>query len=199
MKLYLNKTSPYARLVLVIAHETALFERLQLISVDPWNAPPELLAANPLARIPALVTDTGSCLIESDCIGQYLLALAGDETLLPVPVEKRLDALRRLGLARAVIDCAFSIVIRARFGDSDESVLSRRWQAALPRAVSVLEQDDALNAREGDPDLGDLAIAIAFDYCDLRVPELDWRATAPRLAQFVDRIGRRPSMIATLP
>lgn len=199
MKLYLNKTSPYARLVLVIAHETALFERLELVWVDPWNPSSELLAANPLAKVPALITDSGTCLIESDCIGQYLLALAGDTRLLPKAGEHQLKALHRLGLARAVIDCAFSAVIRHRFGDADDSALSVRWREALARAVAVLAQDKTLGARDGDPDLGDLALAVAFSYCDLRVAELDWRGLAPRLAQLVDRLCARPSMRATAP
>jgi glutathione S-transferase len=198
MHLYLNKTSPYARLVLVVAHETGLADTLELVWTDPWMDTPELLAVNPLSKVPALVTGEGACLIESDGIVQYLLALSGDERLLPVEPARRLDTLGRLGLARAVIDCAFAAVIRTRFGDAPDSILTQRWQAALPRAVAAIERHLARQATPERPaDLGDLALGIAFAYCDLRQPQLAWRDDAPRLTALVERVCGRPSMVAT--
>jgi glutathione S-transferase len=35
MKLYLNQTSPYARLVLVVAHEKELADRIECVWTDP--------------------------------------------------------------------------------------------------------------------------------------------------------------------
>ncbi|MRV70642.1 glutathione S-transferase [Duganella sp. FT92W] len=198
MHLYLNKTSPYARLALVAAHETGLAGALQLVWTDPWTDAPELLAVNPLGKVPALATDDGACLIESDAIVQYLLALSGDVQLLPAAPAQRLATLGRLGLARAVIDCAFGAVIRTRFGDAPDSILTRRWLAALPRAVAAIERDLARQAAPDRPvDLGDLALGVAFAYCDLRQPQLAWRADAPRLAALVERVCQRPSMVAT--
>ncbi|NRR29654.1 glutathione S-transferase [Oxalobacteraceae bacterium] len=200
MQLYLNKTSPYARLALVAAHETGLAATLELVWTDPWIDAPELLAVNPLSKVPALVTQDGSCLIESDGIVQYLLAVSGNTELLPDGAA-RLGTLRRLGLARAVIDCAFGAVVRSRFGDAPDSVLTQRWLAALPRAVRAVEQELARDrVGNGAPqavDLGDLALGIAFAYCDLRQPQLAWRADAPRLAALVDSVCKRPSMVAT--
>lgn len=198
MQLYLNKTSPYARLALVAAHETGLANALELVWTDPWADAPELLAVNPLSKVPALVTGDGACLIESDGIVQYLLALSGNEQLLPAAPAQRLDALGRLGLARAVIDCAFAAVIRTRFGDAPDSILTRRWLEALPRAVAAIERNLARQATQDRPvDLGDLALGIAFAYCDLRQPQLAWRDDAPRLAALVAHVCLRPSMVAT--
>jgi glutathione S-transferase len=197
MHLYLNKTSPYARLALVVAHETGLAATLQLVWSDPWADAPELLAVNPLGKVPALVTGDGVCLIESDGIVQYMLALSGDQQLLPAAPAQRLDTLGRLGLARASIDCAFGAVVRTRFGDAPDSVLTQRWLAALPRAVAAIERNLAARQAERPVDLGDLALGIAFAYCDLRHPQLAWRADAPRLAALVDRVCQRPSMVAT--
>lgn len=199
MQLYLNKTSPYARLTLVTAHEAGLADRVDPVWLEPWNDPPALLAVNPAAKIPALVTDDGIALVESTCICDYLIALSGrTELSLPQPRE-RAELLRRLGLARAAIDCSFSAVIQRRFHDGADTALSQRWLRALPRLADAL---DALSgARHGapQPDLADLAVAVAFDYVDFRLGEIAWRQNAPALARLVDSVRTRPSMQATQP
>jgi glutathione S-transferase len=47
--------------------------------------------------------------------------------------------------------------------------------------------------------MGDLAIAVALSYMDFRVSEVAWRATAPRLAAWFERMSARPSMTSTAP
>ena len=68
MKLFLNAASPYARLVRVILVETGLQAQTELHYVDPWESPPDLLARNPAAKVPALDLDDGTQLIESGYI-----------------------------------------------------------------------------------------------------------------------------------
>ena len=198
MKLCLNKTSPYARLVLVTAHETGLVDRIEMAWMEPWNDPPELLALNPLARVPALALDDGSVLTESGCICDYLVASTGSERLAPPQPERRAGMLRRLGLGRGTIDCAFGAVIQRRFHDAD-TPLAARWRRALPRAAQVLDQIYSVRDRIAEPDLGDLAVAVAFEYVDFRLPEVGWRERAPALARAVDAVRVRPSMTATRP
>ena len=199
MKLYLNRTSPYARLALVTAHETALAGRLDLVWAEPWDDPAELLAVNPLARVPALLTDAGAALIESGCICDYLIALSGREHLLPAHIDARADTLRRVGLGRAAIDCAFGAVIQRRFNGGADTALSKRWLRALPRAAAALDAEGAARRGIGRPDLGDLAVGVAFDYVDFRLQEIGWRGHAPALAAWVDALRARPSMQATRP
>jgi len=199
MKLYLNKTSPYARLVLVTAHETELADQLETVWIEPWNDAPELLAVNPLAKVPALVTDDGIALIESSCICDYLITRSRRDDLLPSQPQARADTLRRLGLGRAAIDCAFSVVIQRRFNDGAGTILSERWLRALPRAAAALDGISGARFGRKQPDLGDLAVAVAFAYVDFRLPEIAWRNDAPVLARLVDAVCTRPSMNATRP
>ena len=72
LQLFLNATSPFARLARVVALEKGLGQRLQLVACDPWNNDPALLAQHPQARIPVLVTDSGTAIAESLLIAQYL-------------------------------------------------------------------------------------------------------------------------------
>jgi glutathione S-transferase len=200
MRLHLNKTSPYARLALATAHEAGFAERLDTVWVEPWDDAPALLAANPFGKVPALETDGGTVLIESAVICDHLIAVSGRDHLMPMaPSSERDDALHRLGFGRAAIDCSFGVVVARRFAGGDTPPLAQRWLTAIPRAVSALDAIGARRVAPSAPDLGDLAVAVAFDYIDFRLPEIRWREVAPSLAGWVDAVRARPSMTATDP
>jgi glutathione S-transferase len=200
MKLYLNKTSPYARLVQVVAHEKALADRIECVWTDPWASPAELLAVNAFAKVPVLVTDAGESLAESGCICDYLDEAGGGRRLMPRELPARLPALRKYGLGRGLIDVAFGVTIERRFAAPDgKPVLAERWLGAVQRALGVLDHDAAL-LRSGDaPDLGDLALAVGLSYVGFRLPEAGWRDSALRLALWFDQIAARPSLLLTAP
>ena len=48
-------------------------------------------------------------------------------------------------------------------------------------------------------DLGDITLAVALEYLDFRLPDIDWRAATPGLADWLAEAGMRPSMLATRP
>ena len=83
MQLYLNTSSPYARVVRVCLYEKELMERTELCWCDPWAADSELLKITPLSRIPTLVTEGGEVLTESLLIAHYLDAVGEGAKLLP--------------------------------------------------------------------------------------------------------------------
>lgn len=198
MKLYLNETSPYARLVRVLLLETGLDSETELVFVDPWASPEELLRVNPAAKIPALVLPDGSCLIESGCIADFLIVGAGRADLCPINGSP--DGAGRsevLGLGRAAMDCAFGSVIQQRF--APDSPLIGRWRAALPRLAERLEGILTSAAPHSLLDLADLTVAVAFEYVDFRLPEVEWRPAAPHLAERVAWLGDRFSLQATRP
>ncbi|EAR23022.1 glutathione S-transferase family protein [Nitrococcus mobilis] len=49
------------------------------------------------------------------------------------------------------------------------------------------------------PDLGDLAIASAIGYLDLRLSEIGWQQRETGLAQWCKQIDERPSLAQTRP
>ena len=199
MKLYLNKTSPYARLVVVVAHEKDLARRIENVWVDPWSDPPELLAANPYARVPALATDGGQVIVDSTCICEYLDGLGG-RPLMPGPGPERERALARYGLGRGLIDAAFGVTIERRFnGSAAEPPLAERWLAALARALEKLERDESLLSAENAPALGDLAIAVGLSYIEFRLPELRWMERFGRLRIWHERVAGRASLRLSAP
>jgi glutathione S-transferase len=196
MNLYLNQASPYARLINVLLVETGLDSETELIFVDPWESPDELLVASPASKVPALTLKDGTQLVESACIGDYLIQRSGRSALSPMSHPDAETRLRILGLGRAAIDCSFGSVIQQRF--APDSPLIERWRATLPRIAGALEQHYA-GKTSTDADLADLTVAVAFEYIDFRLPEIQWQSQAPHLAERVSSLGQRTSLETTRP
>jgi glutathione S-transferase len=189
MKLFYNPPSPYARKVLVFAHEKRMIADLKLIPTDPWKDPSELLAAAPLAKVPALATDYGLVISESTAICTYLDHL--DE---PSITDTDPQLLSRTGLAQGLIDAAFAIVVERR------RPVEKQWQEWIDRQKRAIERVlPRLSFHAGRFDLGDITLACGLAYLDFRLPEIGWRKSHHELATWFDEINRRPSMQATLP
>jgi len=77
MKLYGSPRSPFARKVMVFAHETGLASRIEPLRTHVAMTQPnrELLRVNPLGKVPTLITDQGTVLFDSTVICEYLDSL----------------------------------------------------------------------------------------------------------------------------
>lgn len=191
MKLYYNGPSPYGRVTLVVVHEKKLLGRVEPILADPWVDPPALIAVTPILKVPALVTDDGVLITESAAICAYLDEVGPAPRLLD---GDRARLLNRLGLAQGIIDAAFTTVIERR------RPAERQWPDWIARQRRALDRTLAVLAPPGDRfDLGDIALACGLGYLDFRLPEVPWRSTRPDLAEWMDQVNRRPSMVATKP
>jgi len=191
MKLFFNVASPYARRVIVTAHEKGLIDRIEMREIDPWSDPAELHAATPVGKVPALVTDDGVLITESALIGEYLDSAGDGPSLLgPDAVSTRV----RAALAQGLIDAAFAIVIEGR------RPADRQWPDWVDRQRRAIDRLlPRFVVQEGRFDLGDIALASGLGYLDFRLPEIGWRAAHPGLGDWLDGVNRRPSMIATVP
>lgn len=199
MKLYLNKTSPYARLVRVVAIEKGLADALDFVWVDPWVSPQELLAVNPFLKVPTLVTTDGIPITESSCICDYLEHIGERNQLMPKDSDRPI-VLRKVGLGRGLIDVSFGVTIERRFSaKGTESELAKRWLRAAAESVRVIEKSELMSPSTGMIDMGDLAIAVGLSYTDYRLPEVGLRVLAPNASKWLDQILKRPSFELTKP
>jgi glutathione S-transferase len=200
MKIYLNKTSPYARLVMIVAHEKRLADNIDLIWVDPWASGAELLAVNPLSRVPVLVTDSGVSVTESTAICDLLDQFGGEPRLLPAELIERTVVLHKYGLGRGLIDCSFGVTIERRFGSkANPLVLAERWLTSTARAVDAIAADSYVIGPDQQLDLGDLAIAVGLSYTRFRLPEISFGKAAGSLIAWCARLEQRPSFVLTAP
>lgn len=197
MQLFLNVTSPFARLARVAAMEKGLIHQIELVWCDPWNNDPALLAHHPQARIPVLVTDNGYAIAESLLIAQYLDQLSPDHAL--VPAAQASTVLARTSVAYGLMEAAFNLVI-VRKNDgadvADASVMGQRRLAVIARVLAQLEA--ALPLAQNNPmTLDVLCTAVALDYVRFRLPQLLPAARYPQLHAWLVQALQHPHLHAT--
>jgi glutathione S-transferase len=202
MMLHSNPASPFGRKVKVLAHETGLFERLEIHDVQTTAVGPDprLVADNPLGKIPCLVLEDGTGLFDSRVICEYLDTLhATPRRMFPAVGEPRWAALRLQALADGIMDAA----LLARYETFLRPEL-QRWPAWIDGQLDKvtrgldrleLEADQLTDAA----DIGGIAVGCALGYLDFRFPDLCWREGRPRLAAWFDRFAARRSMQETRP
>lgn len=200
MKLLHSPPSPFARKVIVAAHELGLIDRIALekVAVTPVSANAEVAAANPLGKIPTLLLDDGTALFDSRVIVDYLDSLT-DRALAPRSGPARWTTLTELAQADGLLDAA--LLARYETFLRPEPLRWAEWsEGQLGKVRRALAAFETSTRRAGD-DLGiaDIAVACGLGYLDFRFPDEDWRAGHPRLAAFYAEISRRPSWLATDP
>src|SRR4051794_36502674 len=193
MDLYYSTTSPYARLVRVVVRGKGLDGRVTPHLVDPWADDADLMRANPLVRVPALVTDDGQALTESLVIALYLETAHPEPAL--VPAGQRAAVLARAGVAMGAVDAAVHTLIGRRIAgpDFDASPVGQRRRRGRERARARL--DHAPPVEPGATlDLGATAVAVLVDYLPFRFPNVGWLQGRPRLAAWHETVRSRPSL-----
>jgi glutathione S-transferase len=201
MKLRVNKASPFARKVRILAREAGLTGRIEELetAVSPVNANADLARENPLVKIPALVTDSGDMLYDSAVICEYLDTLHAGSKFFPTTGPQRFTALRRQALTDGILEAA--VLCRYETAVRPEKLRWSDWIEGQKRKIfgglAVLERE--VDTWSGDFDIGQVGTACALGYLDFRFADWNWRSEHPRLAAWYERIARRPSVAATAP
>jgi len=198
MKLFYSPTSPYARKVLVTALEKGLGDRLELVQCNPHVPNTQLLAANPMSRVPTLVLDDGSSLFDSPVICEWLDQQTVRPRLIPLNGPERWTVLRTQALSDGMLDDAYLNVVESRRPEtqrSPETMAARK--GALLRSLPLLES--GMPVLVGPLNLAQIAVSCTLGYLDFRLPELDWRADRPGLREWFEGFARRPSMFRSRP
>jgi glutathione S-transferase len=198
MKLLWSSRSPFARKVMVAAHEVGVAGRIhtERVVVSANKPNPDVMAINPLNKIPTLVLDGGTVLYDSRVICEYLDTLGGQPKLFPLAGQARWSALRRQALGDGLMD---TIVLRLgeqnrpKEAQSESHLASCRLKIAS--ALDRLEAESVGPAAA--PDIGHIAVACALGHLDFRFAADDWRAGRPALSAWCAEFVRRPSMRVT--
>ena len=200
MKLHWSPRSPFVRKVMVCVHELGIADRIEkvytLVALRKPNE--DMLQVNPVGRIPALVLDDGSVLYDSAVICEYLDATLGGG-LFPREGAARWDALRRHALADAMLETGILwLAERTRAETQQSAEMHAACERKLRSALAAAEAGaDRLRGQE--PDIGDLTLGVVLGYLDFRYAHLNWRESAPRLADAYAALAARPSFVETQP
>ncbi|AVI82698.1 glutathione S-transferase [Pseudomonas syringae pv. tomato] len=202
MTLYFNAASPFARKVMVMLHETGQLDRVQLqpTVLTPVSPSAELNEDNPAGKLPALRLADGNVIHDSRVILDYLDHQHVGQPLIPREGSARWRRLTLASLADAVLDAA--VLIRYETALRPQEKHWDQWldnqQQKIERSLSYFERD-AITELSSSFDVASISVAAALGYLDFRQPELRWRNTYPRLANWYLEVSQRPSMLATQP
>ncbi|MDX8353159.1 glutathione S-transferase [Cognatiyoonia sp. IB215182] len=197
MQLLISPASPYVRKVRVLLRETDLLDRVEEVDVSttPLASDPKVLAANPAGKIPALVRGDGPALYDSRVITRFLNDYA-DARL--YPDHSTWDILTLEATADAIMDATVAISYEKRFrAEAQQSPewIEAQWGKAS-RAVAAIN-NRWMSHLVGPLHIGQIAVACALSYIDLRHDERGWRNGNAALADWHARFAERESMQAT--
>lgn len=201
MKLFHNIASPFVRKVRVLAVETGLASRIELVQsvFTPVSPDTGLFATNPLGKIPTLMLDDGTALFDSRVICEYLDALHEGPKMFPPEGEARWAALTRQALGDGILDAAvgtrYELALREPSRQWPEWIENQRQK--YRRSLDALEAEAA--SLDGALDIGVITAACALGYLDFRYPDEGWRDTRPGLARWYASFSERDSMRTTAP
>jgi glutathione S-transferase len=153
---------------------------------------------NPLGRIPSLVLDDGTVLVDSAAILDYLDEQAGPaRALLPRHGPARRDGLQRIALACGAVDKIgggrnYEMLIRPQ---------RYRWPEWIERTTTqglgALAALNALDWPEAPLDQAQITTGCALDYVRVTAPELMAAGRYPTLDALWQRLTVRPEFQAT--
>jgi glutathione S-transferase len=199
LKLFWSSRSPFVRFAMVIAHEKGLAdaitrERVVVAAASP-NA--DVMAHNPLNKLPTLVLDEGDVLYDSRVICEYFDATGSGARLLPESGPERWRALRRQALGIGLLDLLVGWLPERRRPAEDQNQELNEALAAKFRATLAVLEREAPSLASAPFDAGQAAIGSALGYADFRYADLDWRGSHPALASWYEGVRQRPSFQAT--
>ncbi len=216
LQLFWTPASPFTRKVVVCARELGLWGQIEVrptawpldwgYATVPFTA--GLAEANPVARIPTLVTDDGTALGDSTLICQYLnhwvqnAATTPAESATIIPVDGAQWSMWSLyavadGLLEAQVAMRAEMLRPAAFRSED---YLQKQRDRIARCFDYCEQRPGeLDAPGSLPNLAQITLGIACGYQDWRDWLGDFRSNRPNLRTWYDKYSQRPAMLATEP
>jgi glutathione S-transferase len=193
-----SPASPFVRKVRVLLLETGQDDvALQEVATTPVATAPEVAAANPVGKIPALIRDDGPTIYDSRVICRFLDARAKSGLY---PEHQLWDTLTLEATADGIMEAAVSMTYEKRLRPEEfwyEPWLDAQW-SKVARALDALDSR-WMSHLHGPLDMGQIAVACALGYLDLRHGDRDWRKGRDVLAAWEARFAERASMRATAP
>jgi glutathione S-transferase len=193
--------SPYVRRVAISLRMLGLaFEHRPLSVFRDFAA---LAAINPAVKVPTLIADDGTVLLDSTLILQHAEDLAG-RSLLPAEPAARLQALHLIGFALAAGEKTVQIVYERKQRPAEK--LYQPWLDRVTRqlggAFGVLERaatDASPWLVAGGPTQADVTLAVIWRFARFIIPDVVDAAAYPALVAHSERAEALAEFIATPP
>jgi glutathione S-transferase len=183
-----SPASPFARKVRIAASVLGLASEIDVRATNPDDPADSLRVQNPIGKIPVLILDDGITYYDSRVILEYLDHLAGGGRIIPREAPARFETLRLQALCDGLCDACLLLVYENRYRPADKHVQSwiDRQSDKVARGMKALET--APPKLDPVPDVGQIALACALGYQDLRLGGT-WRKGHPKLLAWHDRFA----------
>jgi len=196
VKLYYSPTSPYVRKVMACAIVRGLDGQIEKHRTNPHESPADLVADNPISKVPCLTTDDGLSLFGSQLVCEYLDSLGDAAPLFPAHGAPRWRALKLQSLGDGILDAAVpGRGELARPKEAARDALIARYKDVMRRCVDVLESDPPHRVL----DIGSITVACALGYLDFRYASDPWRPGHPKLAAWYEAFAQNKAIADTAP
>lgn len=196
MELIMSPPSPFARKARVLLRETDLIDRVEEVEVSssPLTSAPEILAANPLAKIPALIRQDGPAIYDSRVITRYLDDMAESNLY---PKGSLYEVLTLEATADGIMDVTVGMIYGQRFREDKVDWTEAQWDKAA-RAIAAIN-NRWMSHLSGPLTMAQIATSCALAYIDLRHDSRNWRTGNDFLASWQAEFEARESMQTTKP
>jgi glutathione S-transferase len=125
---------------------------IELVPTNPNESRPDFIAINPLAKVPALVTDDGVALFDSPVICEYLDSIGDALPMFPAHGAARWRALKFQAMGDGILDA--SVPRRGEMvkpQDEGRVAWIARQKAAVDHTLDSLEADPPHRALAQNP------------------------------------------------
>jgi glutathione S-transferase len=199
MRLFWSSRSPFVRKAMIAAHETGVASRIETVRVEVavTKLNSDVMAHNPLNKIPTLVLEDGGVLYDSRVICEYFDSLNTGPKLFPSDPSQRWISLRREAIGTGIMENGVAgIGERARPEALQSQPHLAAYRAKIHSALDYLDAD-ASALSQARFSIGHLSIGCALGYLDFRYADDDWRKGRARLAEWHEGFAERASFKQT--
>lgn len=194
-KILVSTTSPYsAKVRMAATHAGYDFDS---VITDTAKQEPELVAQNPLGKIPVLLSEDDGAVFNSVVIVRYINRATGGK-LLPRNAAKLLEAERLEAIADGICDCAIACIYEQRLRPTEfiyQGWIDKQWKKVSQGLDFLESQSPKLPAKIH---VGHVALAACLGYMALRFP--GWEKGRPKLKRYLKKYqDKHPELAVLLP
>lgn len=202
MKLTFSPASPFARKLRICAIELGLLDKIELV---PTKASPGTFNedysrnVSPLRKLPALILDDGSTIVDSYVIAEYFDELAGGGKLIPTSGAQKWQVKTEHSITQGMLDamllCRYEKMLRPeelRW----QTWIDDQWERAWQGLQRFETQGDILTR---NIDVAQIGLVCVLGYADFRFPDCGWRKAFPKIDAFHNRMMQRESVKISVP
>lgn len=186
MKIFYSPTSPYSNKVRMAARYAGL--SAESVLTDTNGKPQDLIASNPLGKIPTLVTSEGKAIYDSRAI-MHFIDRETKGKLYPRNAEKRTEVERLEALCDGICDCLLAIVYEKRFRPPElihQPWIDRQWEK-VARGLDYLNAN--LPKTGAKLHGGHFALAALLRYIEVRFAG-EWQRGRPKLKNWPQKFEK---------